>query len=155
MSEPGQARTTEGRPPHRWRALHDRLHQNWVTSILTKTLITLVGLAVIVVGIIMLVTPGPGLVLIAVGLGIWAIEWPFARRWVRWARDRARESAENARQLDPAVRRRRIALGLLGVVIVMGAVWWYVAAYGWPRLAVDGWDVAQSMAGFLPELPGM
>lgn len=51
--------------------------------------VALAGLAVVVAGAIMLVTPGPGWAVIFLGLGIWATEFPWARalltsvrRWV-------------------------------------------------------------------------
>lgn len=42
-----------------------------------------VGSTVLVVGIVLLVTPGPAFVVIPVGLMILAIEFRWARRWLR------------------------------------------------------------------------
>ena len=50
-----------------------------------------VGLTVLLIGVIMLVTPGPALVVIPVGLAILSIEFAWARHWLR----RLRESISN------------------------------------------------------------
>ena len=57
--------------------------------------------------------------------------------------------------MDPTVRRRRILLTLGALLVVVGAVIGYVVAYDWPGFAVSGWDWVQSIATWLPELPGM
>jgi hypothetical protein len=48
----------------------------------------------VVVGLFLLVLPGPGLVVIAAGLGLMARDVPFARRWLRIVRKRLPESEE-------------------------------------------------------------
>lgn len=53
--------------------------------------IAVVGGTVVLLGIIMIVTPGPGLVGIAVGLAILAVEFAWARRWLK----RLRETISN------------------------------------------------------------
>ena len=140
---------------HALRRLHIHLHRNPITSLITKVVVTIVGLLVIGAGLVMLVTPGPGIVGIAVGLGILALEWEWAERWVKAARARAHEAAERARELDPAVRRRRIVLTAVGMVAVLGGLTLYLRAYGWPQFAVRGWDWVQSLSSVVPELPGM
>ena len=48
--------------------------------------VTVVGFAVLIAGIVMMVTPGPGVLVIVVGLAILASEWAWAER----ALDRAK-----------------------------------------------------------------
>jgi uncharacterized protein (TIGR02611 family) len=117
--------------------------------------VAVIGTLVTVVGVVMLVTPGPAFVLIPLGLAILATEFEFARRWLRWARRKAEEAKEKAEALDPAVRRRRLLVTGVVVLLVVAAVATYVAVYDWPHFAVGGWDWVQSMAGWVPELPGM
>lgn len=57
--------------------------------------------------------------------------------------------------MDPALRRRRICLTVLGTMVVVGAIVWALVTYGWPAVTVNAWNRLQSIAGFLPELPGM
>jgi uncharacterized protein (TIGR02611 family) len=138
-----------------FRRLHVHLHRNPITGLITKVVVTALGVVVIGAGLVMMVTPGPGIVGILVGLGILATEWHWAERWMHAMKARAQAAADAARDLDPAVRRRRLALIALGVVIVCVAVAAYVRTYGWPHLAVTSWDWVQGLSDAVPELPGM
>ena len=124
-------------------------------SATTKLVVTLVGSAVLTAGLIMMVTPGPGLVGIVAGLAILATEWDWADRWLATARRKLHEARLAAEAMDPRVRRRRILLIAGIVVLVVAAVVTYVAIADWPGWSVDAWDRAQSFLGFLPDLPGM
>lgn len=46
-----------------------------------------VGSTVVLIGIVMLVTPGPGLIVIPIGLAILGIEFAWARIWLRKVRE--------------------------------------------------------------------
>jgi uncharacterized protein (TIGR02611 family) len=138
-----------------WHRVHERLHRNPLTGALTKVAVTLVGLAVLLAGIVMMVAPGPGVVGILLGLAILATEYHWARRLLGWVRVRVASATQRARAMDPAVRRRRVALGLTGVVAVLGGVAAYVAVLGWPNWAVRAWNWVQGISSVLPELPGM
>lgn len=142
-------------PARRRGRLHGRLHANPALSLTTKLLVTTLGTLVIVAGLIMMVTPGPGIVALAVGLGILATEYDWAERWLHKAREKAHQARLKAEAMDPKVRRRRLLLLVLGVVVVGGGVALYVAVFDWPRFAVSGWDWIQGIAGWVPELPGM
>ena len=56
-----------------------------------RIVVGVVGVTVLLIGVIMLVTPGPALVVIPVGLAILSIEFAWARHWLR----RLRESISN------------------------------------------------------------
>ena len=124
-------------------------------SATTKLVVTLVGSAVLAAGLVMMVTPGPGLLGIVGGLAILATEWEWADRWLTSARRKLHEARLAAQAMDPRARRRRLALGGLlgGAAAAAGAA--YVALRDWPGWSVSAWDRAQSFIGFLPELPGM
>ncbi|HSX67096.1 PGPGW domain-containing protein [Nocardioides sp.] len=141
--------------PHPLKRLHERLHANPVTGLVTKIVVSVIGLAVLAAGVVMMVTPGPGLVGIAAGLAILATEWDWADRWVKAARQKAREAADKARAMDPAVRRRRTLLTAAAVLLAAGVVALLIWQFGWPSLAVTGWDKVQSISDVVPELPGM
>ncbi len=49
--------------------------------------IAVIGVSVLVVGIIMIVTPGPALVLIPAGLAILGLEFAWARLWLKRLRE--------------------------------------------------------------------
>jgi tellurite resistance protein TerC len=61
-----------------------------------RIVIGVVGTTVVLLGIVMLVTPGPAFVVIPVGLAILSIEFTFARRWLR----RLRESISSRTSQD-------------------------------------------------------
>jgi tellurite resistance protein TerC len=55
---------------------------------LRKCLVALAGGALLLAGIVMLVLPGPAIVVIPATLAILAIEFLWARRWLAWLRER-------------------------------------------------------------------
>jgi tellurite resistance protein TerC len=54
----------------------------------------IIGTTVLLIGIILLVTPGPAVVVIPIGLAILATEFAWARRWLRIMRDSADKGAD-------------------------------------------------------------
>ena len=141
--------------PSRWQRLHARLHRNRAMSMTTKAVVTVVGAGVLGAGLVMMVTPGPGLVGIVAGLAILATEWDWADRWLQGARRKLHDARVAAENMDPRVRRRRLLLTGSLVVLVAAAVVTYLVLADWPGWSVSAWDRAQSFLGFLPELPGM
>ncbi|MCA9511473.1 MAG: PGPGW domain-containing protein [Myxococcota bacterium] len=51
--------------------------------LLRRLVVAVLGLSVLAVGLALLVLPGPAFVVIPLGLGILAIEFEWARRWLR------------------------------------------------------------------------
>lgn len=51
-----------------------------------RIVIAVIGGTILLGGIIMLVTPGPGVLIIALGLAILAVEFAWARHWLREVR---------------------------------------------------------------------
>jgi uncharacterized protein (TIGR02611 family) len=141
--------------PSWWNRVHEHLHRNRAMSATTKLVVTLVGSTVLTAGLIMMVTPGPGLVGIVAGLAILATEWDWADRWLSTARRKLREARRAAEAMDPRVRRRRIALTGGAVAAGVAGASAYVALRDWPGWSVTMWDRAQSFLRFLPDLPGM
>lgn len=62
-----------------------------------------VGSTVVLLGFIMLVTPGPGLLVIPIGLAILGVEFAWARIWLR----KVRESISNRNSRNHAKRAER------------------------------------------------
>jgi len=72
-----------------------------------RIVIAVVGATVLLLGIIMIVTPGPAFVLIPVGLAILSIEFAWARRWLRKVRETiSRKSSEGQAERAEAHRSR-------------------------------------------------
>lgn len=53
--------------------------------------ISLIGGTVLIAGLAMTVLPGPAIVVIPLGLGILGLEFAWARRWLRHAKERAQQ----------------------------------------------------------------
>ncbi len=70
-----------------------------------RATVSLVGFALLVVGAIMMVTPGPGLIVIIAGLAILATQYAWAERALDAAKSRA------AKAKDAALRKGRRANG--------------------------------------------
>ena len=49
--------------------------------------ITVVGVSILAIGIVMIVAPGPALILIPVGLAILGLEFAWARLWLKRLRE--------------------------------------------------------------------
>ena len=61
-----------------------------------RIVIAIVGSSVLLLGIVMIVTPGPALIVIPVGLAILAVEFVWARQWLKKLREMiSRRGAEN------------------------------------------------------------
>ena len=60
--------------------------------------IGIVGGTVLVIGIVMIVLPGPAFIVIPVGLGILGLEFAWARIWLKKAKVKAEEMARNFNQ---------------------------------------------------------
>ena len=67
-----------------------------------RVVVAVVGGTVVLIGVAMLVLPGPAFVVIPAGLAILAIEFAWARRWLHKARAQAAALIERAKGSDPA-----------------------------------------------------
>jgi len=74
--------------------------QRPATRTARRVLVALTGGAIIALGLVLVFTPGPALLVIPAGLGVLALEFEAARRWqerlTRWLRER-RESIAGPR----------------------------------------------------------
>ncbi len=60
---------------------------NFTYSTGRRIVISIVGASVLLLGIVMILTPGPAIVMIPLGLAILAIEFVWARRWLSQLRE--------------------------------------------------------------------
>ncbi len=65
-----------------------------------KALVAFAGASVVAVGVAMLVLPGPGILVIPAGLGILALEFTWAQRWLRHVRAASGAAARRLRTRD-------------------------------------------------------
>ncbi len=73
-----------------------------------KALITVVGVFITLLGIILIVLPGPASLFIPIGLAILALEYPIARTWLRKFQRLLTASAKKADRLVGRIFKRRM-----------------------------------------------
>jgi uncharacterized protein (TIGR02611 family) len=77
-----------------------------------RATVFVVGVALLVVGLIMFVTPGPGIVLVVAGLAVLATEFAWAEHLLDKAKEKAAQAGQSAQRL-PGVGRVASAAGRL------------------------------------------
>ena len=75
-------------------------------KIVKRVIVSVVGATVLLIGIALLVLPGPAFIVIPVGLAILATEYAWARRWLK----KVRQIASNVVSRDdrPTARASRV-----------------------------------------------
>jgi uncharacterized membrane protein YhiD involved in acid resistance len=102
-----------------------------------RVAVLVAGAALVVVGIALLVLPGPGLLLVLAGMLVLSGEFPAVDRYVDPVRDRALQAAE-----ESVSSPMRIAGSVLAgiALIAAGVVWGLV-----PTLPLGGWATGSSL----------
>ena len=59
--------------------------------------IAIVGMTVLVIGIVMIVLPGPAFIVIPAGLGILSLEFVWARRWLKKVKEKTEQAVNVVR----------------------------------------------------------
>ena len=98
MRRPGPPEA--GAPASDWRS-GVRATYRRVPPLVRQVVIAALGAAVLLAGAVMLVLPGPGLLTIAAGLAILALEFPWARRTLAGLRARAAGAAQRVGRSGP------------------------------------------------------
>lgn len=109
------------------------LRRNWLLDTAWRITVFVVGVTLMCVGALLLVLPGPGWAMIALGLIVLASEYVWAQRLLAPLKKKLRSAKKRAQQ--PQYRNQvRIAsaLALVGFTVAVGA---YVWRYG---LSLDG-----------------
>jgi uncharacterized protein (TIGR02611 family) len=81
-----------------------------------------VGFIVLLAGIVMLVTPGPGIPVIILGLGMLALEFSWAERWLERLLEKAEAAVEQVAQGSPLQRAALVGLGVVSVAALIAIV---------------------------------
>jgi uncharacterized protein (TIGR02611 family) len=115
---------TVRRPPliERIRARQQRHRQR---NRVFRVAFAVAGFVVLFAGVIMLVTPGPGIAVIIVGLGMLALEFAWAERWLARVLQRAEAAVEQVAQGSPLQRALLVGVGVLAVIglVVITVLW--------------------------------
>ena len=104
-----------------------------------KAGVAIAGGVVLLVGVALLVLPGPGLLLVLAGLLILASEFPALERFIDPVRDRAMKAAE-----ESVSSPLRIAGSVLcGLALITAGVLWGLRVFSW--LPFPGWSTGSSL----------
>lgn len=114
--------------PGRVKRFRESIRRNPILNTAWRAGVFAVGATVLAGGVVMMITPGPGIVAIVLGLAVLATEFA----WAQTALHRAKAAAERAREkaLDPRKRRRNTVLGAVTGVLAGALAITYLAAYG-------------------------
>lgn len=63
---------------------------------LRKAIVAVVGFTVVLIGVVMVVTPGPAIVVIPLGLAILATEFVWAQKLLKWAQEMVKKKLGKA-----------------------------------------------------------
>ena len=74
-----------------------------------RIVIAVVGVTILVLGIIMIVTPGPAFVVIPIGLAILGLEFAWARSWLKRLRETISNGIANGRARRAEEHRDRVS----------------------------------------------
>jgi len=112
------ADTPKPRIVQRLEAQRERHRQR---SFLVRMLYTILGFTVLIAGLLMLVLPGPALIVIPVGLALLSLEFV----WAEGLLERALEHGDNAkRKAQETTTTQRVLSGVAAALVVGGlAVW--------------------------------
>lgn len=83
-----------------------------------RVVVAVTGITVVLVGVALLVLPGPGVLTILVGLGMLSVEFAFARRWMVAVQARASNAADRA----GVPRRWRVAFPAVAILVAVLAM---------------------------------
>ncbi|MFI7607447.1 TIGR02611 family protein [Micromonospora sp. NPDC049366] len=125
-ARPGQGglAVAERRRWERWRlrvsTTLDLIRANPTGRIALKIFISIAGALVVTLGIALIPLPGPGWLLVIAGLGIWAVEYHWARRLLGFTRRHVHSWTQWVKVQSLAVR---VVLGSVGLVFVAAVLW--------------------------------
>ena len=75
------------------------LYPRKALRVVRMTVVLVVGGSVVLIGVLMVFTPGPAIIVVPAGLAILATEFAWARRWLEKAKVAAAAAAARARSL--------------------------------------------------------
>src|SRR6478672_8993672 len=91
-----------------------------LVRLLRRIALTVVGTVILAVGVVLLVAPGPGLLVILLALIVFGVEYEWARRRLVTVRDKARSAAEKAAASRVATASAVLfGIGAIGLGVVL------------------------------------
>ena len=105
--------------------VRERREKHLERNRIVRVVVALFGFLVVLTGLAMLVLPGPGLLVIAIGLGILALEFVWAERLLERTVDKMDDAADAVKRSSRKQQALGVALLALGAAgLVAAAVLW-------------------------------
>jgi len=108
---------TEARPPHWLLPARTWVHGKPGGPLIWKIAISVLGAAIVGLGLLLIPLPGPGWAVVFLGLAVWATEFVWAQRLLRRGRRLLREWTDWLRRQPLAIR---ALVGLAGLLVLAG-----------------------------------
>ena len=116
----------EERPRRRFvERVRERRERHRQRSRIVRAAVALAGFVVVLAGLAMIPLPGPGLLIVAAGLAILALEFAWAERWLERTIEQVDAAGDKVKR---ASRAQQVILGLLVVLAVVAVI---TLAYAW------------------------
>jgi uncharacterized protein (TIGR02611 family) len=100
--------------------IRDRIRTTRTGRLTLQIIVALVGLLVVLIGIVLIPFPGPGWLIVIAGLAIWAIEFVWAQRLLRYTKNKLEQWWRWLRRQHWSIR---VLAGVIGLVFVGSVVW--------------------------------
>ena len=123
-----------------------RIRSTPATHRIYRIAVGVVGLIVVAVGVVAVPAPGPGWLIVFLGVSIWASEFEWAQRLLRRGRG---VLSSWTRWIEASTWWVRIGVALGTAAVVAAIFWAYLAWQGAPALLPDG------VEDWLAALPGV
>ena len=105
--------------------VRERREKHLERNRIIRVVVAIFGFLVVLAGVAMLVLPGPGLLVIAIGLGILALEFVWAERLLERTVDKLDEASDAVKRSSRKQRALGVALLALGAAgLVAAAILW-------------------------------
>ena len=105
--------------------VRERREKHLERNRIIRVVVAIFGFLVVLAGVAMLVLPGPGLLVIAIGLGILALEFVWAERLLERTVDKLDEAGDAVKRSSRKQRALGVALLALGAAgLVAAAILW-------------------------------
>lgn len=125
----GQRPRPGPKPPHERHPFRAFFARHPGLDLTYRIVVAVLGVAIVVTGLGLIPLPGPGWLIVFAGLALLATEFAWAGRLLDFARRKVRGWTDWVTHQSLLVR---MALGLVGLAAVAGAVWAYLAVQGVP-----------------------
>jgi uncharacterized protein (TIGR02611 family) len=99
-----------------------RQHRHRQRNRIYRVVFATLGFIVLLAGLVMLVTPGPGIPAIILGLGMLALEFSWAERLLERLLEKAEAAVEQVAQGSPLQRAALVGLGVVSVTALIAVI---------------------------------